>query len=161
MKERVIITGANGQLGKQLFEELDSEEYDIYPFDKKLLDVTNISRIQQVVQEIKPHIIIHCAAYTKVDHAEKEQDFAYRINAIGARNVAVASQLVGAKLVYISTDYVFQGARPDGYDEFHSPAPINIYGASKYAGSSSSKSYIINILSFAHRGYMVNMEIIS
>ncbi len=74
MKERVIITGANGQLGKQLFEELDSEEYDIYPFDKKLLDVTNISRIQQVVQEIKPHIIIHCAAYTKVDHAEEEQD---------------------------------------------------------------------------------------
>ena len=101
------------------------------------------------------------SAYTKVDYAEKEQDFAYRINAIGARNVAVASQLVGAKLVYISTDYVFQGARPDGYDEFHSPAPINIYGASKYAGSSSSKSYIINILSFAHRGYMVNMEIIS
>lgn len=134
MKERVIITGANGQLGKQLFEELNSEEYDIYPFDKKLLDVTNISRIQQVVQEIKPHIIIHCAAYTKVDHAEKEQDLAYRINAIGARNVAVASQLVGAKLVYISTDYVFQGARPEGYDEFHSPAPINIYGASKYAG---------------------------
>ena len=64
MKERVIITGANGQLGKQLFEELDSEEYDIYPFDKKLLDVTNISRIQQVVQEIKPHIIIHlCCLY--------------------------------------------------------------------------------------------------
>ena len=56
------------------------------------------------------------------------------INAIGARNVAVASQLVGAKLVYISTDYVFQGDRPEGYDEFHNPAPINIYGASKYAG---------------------------
>ena len=62
-----------------------------------------------MVQEIRPHIIIHCAAYTKVDDAEKEQDLAYLINAIGARNVAVASQLVGAKLVYISTDYVFQG----------------------------------------------------
>ncbi len=73
MKERVIITGANGQLGKQLQEELSPEEYDIYPFDKKLLDVTNISRVQQVVQEIRPHIIIHCAAYTKVDRAEKEQ----------------------------------------------------------------------------------------
>ena len=64
----------------------------------------------------------------------KERDLAYRINAIGARNVAVASQLVEAKLVYISTDYVFQGDRPEGYDEFHNPAPINIYGASKYAG---------------------------
>ncbi|PEL62679.1 dTDP-4-dehydrorhamnose reductase [Bacillus wiedmannii] len=134
MKERIIITGANGQLGKQLQEELNAEEYDIYPFDKKLLDITNISRIQQVVQEIRPHIIIHCAAYTKVDHAEKEQDLAYVINAIGARNVAVASQVVGAKLVYISTDYVFQGDRPDGYHEFHNPSPINVYGASKYAG---------------------------
>ena len=90
--------------------------------------------MRQVVQEISPHIIIHCAAYTKVDQAEKERDLAYRINAIGARNVAVASQLVEAKLVYISTDYVFQGDRPEGYDEFHNPAPINIYGASKYAG---------------------------
>ena len=161
MKERVIITGANGQLGKQLQEELNPEEYDIYPFDKKLLDVTNISRVQQVVQEINPHIIIHCAAYTKVDHAEKEQDLAYLINAIGARNIAVASQLVGAKLVYISTDYVFQGDRSDGYDEFYSPAPINIYGASKYAGEQFRSSvYIINILSFVHRGYMVSMEII-
>ncbi|KXY32409.1 NAD(P)-dependent oxidoreductase [Bacillus cereus] len=134
MKERIIITGANGQLGKQLQEELNSEEYDIYPFDKKLLDVTNISRIKQVIQEIKPHIIVHCAAYTKVDGAEKEQDIAYLINAIGARNVAVASQLVGAKLVYVSTDYVFPGDKPDGYHEFHNPAPINIYGASKFAG---------------------------
>ncbi|AJG57444.1 dTDP-4-dehydrorhamnose reductase [Bacillus cereus] len=134
MKERIIITGANGQLGKQLQEELNPEEYDIYPFDKKLLDITNISQVQQVVQEIRPHIIIHCAAYTKVDQAEKERDLTYVINAIGARNVAVASQLVGAKLVYISTDYVFQGDRPEGYDEFHNPAPINIYGASKYAG---------------------------
>ncbi len=89
-----------------------------------------MSRIQQVVKEIRPHIIIHCAAYTKVD----QQDLAYGINAIGARNIAVVSQLVGAKLVYISTDYVFQGDRPDGYHEFHNPSPINIYGASKFAG---------------------------
>ncbi|MGN4425757.1 dTDP-4-dehydrorhamnose reductase [Bacillus cereus group sp. MYBK30-1] len=134
MKERIIITGANGQLGKQLQEELNSEEYDMYLFDKKSLDVTNISQIEQVVQEIRPHTIIHCAAYTKVDAAEKEQNLAYLINAIGARNVAVASQLVGAKLVYISTDYVFPGNRPNGYHEFHNPAPINIYGYSKLAG---------------------------
>ncbi len=103
--------GSKWSIRKATTRRVKSEEYDIYPFDKKLLDVTNISRMQQVVQEIRlPHIIIHCAAYTKVDHAEKEQDLAYVINAIGARNVAVASQLVGAKLVYISTDYVFQGA---------------------------------------------------
>ncbi|MGR5908388.1 sugar nucleotide-binding protein [Bacillus paranthracis] len=97
MRERIIITGANGQLGKQLQEELNPEEYDIYPFDKKLLDITNISKVQQVVQKIRPHIIIHCAAYTKVDQAEKERDLAYRINAIGARNVAVALTISGGQ----------------------------------------------------------------
>ena len=116
--------------------------------------------MQQVVQEIRPHIIIHCAAYTKVDRAEKERDLAYVINAIGARNVAVASQLVGAKLVYISTDYVFQGDRPEGTMNFIIRHRSIYTGLLNMRESSSSKSYIINTLSFVHRGYMVSMEII-
>jgi dTDP-4-dehydrorhamnose reductase len=134
MKERVMITGANGQLGKQIVEDLDSKLYEIYPFDKKSLNITDMLQVGHVMKTIKPHIIIHCAAYTKVDKAEEEQDLAYLTNAIGTRNIAVMAQNVGAKLIYISTDYVFSGARIEGYHEFYIPKPVNVYGLSKYAG---------------------------
>ncbi|WP_459500769.1 dTDP-4-dehydrorhamnose reductase [Bacillus sp. C1] len=134
MKERIVITGANGQLGRQMAEELDCNKYEIYPFDKKALNITDVFQVEQVMKEIRPHIIIHCGAYTKVDQAEEEEETAYCVNAIGARNMAVASQAIGAKFVYISTDYVFPGDKVDGYHEFHMPSPVNVYGASKYAG---------------------------
>ncbi|KFN03749.1 dTDP-4-dehydrorhamnose reductase [Bacillus clarus] len=134
MKERIIVTGANGQLGKQVVEELSSDVYEIYPFDKHALDITNMSQVMHILKQIHPHVIIHCAAYTKVDAAEEEEELAYLVNAIGTRNVAVASQNLGAKFVYISTDYVFPGDKMDGYHEFYTPAPVNVYGASKYVG---------------------------
>ncbi|MGE7882224.1 dTDP-4-dehydrorhamnose reductase [Bacillus sp. NPDC094077] len=134
MKERIIVTGANGQLGKQMVEELSPDLYEVYPFDKNGLDITNMSQVMYILKQIHPHVIIHCAAYTKVDAAEEEEDLAYLVNAIGTRNVAVVAQNLGAKFVYISTDYVFPGDKVNGYHEFHQPAPINIYGASKYAG---------------------------
>ncbi|KEK24785.1 dTDP-4-dehydrorhamnose reductase [Bacillus gaemokensis] len=134
MKERIIVTGANGQLGKQMVEELSPDLYEVYPFDKNALDITNMSQVMHIMKHIHPHVIIHCAAYTKVDAAEEEEDLAYLVNAIGTRNVAAVAQNLGAKFVYISTDYVFPGDKVNGYHEFHQPAPINIYGASKYAG---------------------------
>ncbi|EJR59354.1 dTDP-4-dehydrorhamnose reductase [Bacillus cereus VD115] len=134
MKERIIVTGANGQLGKQMVEELSPDLYEVYPFDKNGLDITNMSQVMRILKQIHPHVIIHCAAYTKVDAAEEEEELAYLVNAIGTRNVAVVSQNLGAKFVYISTDYVFPGNRMDGYHEFYTPAPVNVYGASKYAG---------------------------
>ncbi|PGZ96517.1 dTDP-4-dehydrorhamnose reductase [Bacillus pseudomycoides] len=140
MKERVMITGANGQLGKQMAEELSPELYEVYPLDKKSLNITDMSQVEHVMHNIKPHIIIHCAAYTKVDIAEIEQDLAYLTNAIGTRNIAVISQSLGAKLIYISTDYVFSGARIEGYHEFHMPEPVNVYGFSKYAGEQFVKN---------------------
>ncbi|SFC30868.1 dTDP-4-dehydrorhamnose reductase [Bacillus sp. 491mf] len=141
MKERIMITGANGQLGKQIVEDFCSELYEIYPFDKKSLNITDMSQVEHVMKTIKPHIIIHCAAYTKVDQAEEEQDLAYVTNAIGTRNVTVMAQNLGAKLIYISTDYVFSGSRIEGYHELHIPEPVNVYGLSKYAGEEFVKSF--------------------
>ncbi|MDC2863932.1 MULTISPECIES: dTDP-4-dehydrorhamnose reductase [unclassified Bacillus (in: firmicutes)] len=141
MKERIMITGANGQLGRQIVEDFGSELYEIYPFDKKSLNITDMSQVEHVMKTIKPHIIIHCAAYTKVDQAEEEQDLAYVTNAIGTRNVTVMAQSLGAKFIYISTDYVFSGSRIEGYHEWHIPEPVNVYGLSKYAGEEFVKSF--------------------
>ncbi|WP_035437173.1 dTDP-4-dehydrorhamnose reductase [Bacillus sp. UNC322MFChir4.1] len=141
MKERIMITGANGQLGRQIVEDFGSGLYEIYPFDKKSLNITDMSQVEHVMKTIKPHIIIHCAAYTKVDQAEEEQDLAYVTNAIGTRNVTVMAQSLGAKFIYISTDYVFFGSRIEGYHEWHIPEPVNVYGLSKYAGEEFVKSF--------------------
>lgn len=134
MKERVIITGANGQLEKEMAEVLSKERYEVYPFDKIALDITSMVQVELIMNRIKPHIVIHCAAYTRVDQAEEERDMAYIVNAVGARNVAVISEEIGAKFVYISTDYVFSGDKECGYHEFDTPNPISVYGASKYTG---------------------------
>ena len=139
--KRVAITGANGQLGKQFVENLIQAGYKVYAFGRKEMDITDCFKVMSVLQEIIPDIVIHCAAYTKVDLAEVNKDEAFLINAIGARNVAVASEKVKAKLVYISTDYVFDGKRGTGYHEFDSVSPINVYGASKYAGEELTRNF--------------------
>ncbi|KIQ95155.1 dTDP-4-dehydrorhamnose reductase [Anoxybacillus thermarum] len=132
--ERVVVTGAKGQLGTEAVKQLRQFGWDVYGYGKDELDVTDDRQVKDVFTNIRPHVVIHAAAYTKVDEAEKEKERAFLINAYGTRNVAVAAEKVGAKLVYISTDYVFDGRGKEPYDEFASPHPINIYGKSKLAG---------------------------
>ncbi|EOW9526947.1 dTDP-4-dehydrorhamnose reductase [Bacillus cytotoxicus] len=133
-KVKVCITGANGQLGKELQEVFMHDKYEVHPLGKDALDVTKMEDVMRLMQQLQPDIIIHAAAYTKVDKAEEEQALAFLVNAIGTRNIAVVAQECNAKLVYISTDYVFSGDQKEGYHEFHATAPINIYGHSKLAG---------------------------
>ncbi|WP_028403420.1 dTDP-4-dehydrorhamnose reductase [Ectobacillus panaciterrae] len=139
--KKIAITGANGQLGKQFAEDLNVSDYQVYALSRDEMDITDFSGVDKILREIKPDIVIHCAAYTKVDLAEAERDKAFLVNALGARNVAVAAENISAKLVYISTDYVFDGTKSTGYDEFDLPNPINVYGASKYAGENFVKSF--------------------
>ena len=128
---RILITGANGQLGSALRRILSLEDLtlnDLPEFD--LADPASESQIR----EAKPDIILHVGAYTNVDQAEREPERAYAVNAQGTRRVAQAAQAAKARLIYVSTDYVFDGTKTTPYDEQDTPHPLNHYGRSKYEG---------------------------
>ena len=130
----ILVTGAEGQLGSDLVLLLKISGYKVFGMGKSELDITNEEEVNKVVSFLKPEIIIHCAAYTQVDKAESDQDIAFLINGIGTRNIAIAAERNHSKLVYISTDYVFDGYSTTPYHEFSPVSPINIYGSSKLAG---------------------------
>lgn len=131
---KVVVTGAKGQLGTDLMHLLADRGFEAFGYGREELDITNFSQVKQVIHEIYPDVVIHAAAYTKVDLAESEPDQAFAINAYGTRNVAVVSEQVGAKLVYVSTDYVFDGTANVPYHEFAPTNPLSVYGKSKLAG---------------------------
>lgn len=142
----ILITGGAGQLAFDLRRVLSSCN-GVNALEKDELDVTNPGQVLDAAEWLKPQIIVHAAAYTRVDEAEKDAAAAFRINAYGTRNVAMAAQKVHAKLVYVSTDYVFDGKKAEAYTEADLPSPINVYGASKLLGekyvTSSCEHYFI------------------
>lgn len=132
---RVLVIGANGQLGSDLCKELES--FDLIALAHSEIEITDVDSVKRAFNKWKPDIIINTAAYPRVDDCEDDPDKAFLVNALGARNVAVAAQEHGSKLVHISTDYVFGGEGQDvPYTEFDAPIPINTYGKSKLAGES-------------------------
>ena len=145
---KILVTGANGQLGQELVRLPARPDIEIAGFGRDELDVTDPEQCRNVIGSYKPEVVIHCAAYTKVDQAESEPDEAYRVNADGTRNAALAAEQIGAKFVYISTDYVFDGKANAPYRENDRPAPQSVYGKSKLAGeqwvqSLSSRYFIV------------------
>lgn len=145
---RVLVTGAAGQLGKDVVCLFEQEGHEVQGCDRSVLDITNMEQCQEIVTAFQPNAIIHCAAYTAVDAAETDADEAYRVNAIGTRNLAVAAEKVDAKIVYISTDYVFDGRSKHPYREYDPTDPQSVYGKSKRAGelliqSLSSRFFIV------------------
>ncbi len=136
---KVLVTGAHGQLGSDIVSILKNN-HEVDGLSRSELDITNFTLTNRIIQQKKPEVVIHCAAYTKVDQAEKDVDQAFLVNAYGTRNMAVASQEAGAKLVYISTDYVFDGTSSVPYREFDVPNPVNNYGKSKLAGEEFVKN---------------------
>lgn len=150
MDRRIIITGANGQLGRALNEVLSKRsEFTIINTDVGeatsycpiTLDIMNPVAVLNLVQSVKPEIIINCAALTAVDLCESEADLAYRINAIGPKNLAVAANEMDAKLIHISTDYVFDGESKTPYKEEEKPSPKSVYGTTKYQGEELVKTH--------------------
>lgn len=138
----LIVTGCNGQLGRAINKELEgSSEYKLVNTDVGELDITDVNAVLAFVREHKPYAIINCAAYTAVEACETERDLAYRINAVGARNLSLASSETGAKLVHVSTDYVFAGDGEKPYEEFDATNPQGVYGASKLAGEDFVKEF--------------------
>ncbi|MFX3617521.1 MAG: dTDP-4-dehydrorhamnose reductase [Sporolactobacillus sp.] len=134
MSNKILVTGAHGQLGTELTLMLQEKDYETFGLGHDELDITNLAQVREVFQSIRPAAVCHTAAYTAVDKAEADREGAFLVNAYGTRNVAIAAEEIGAKLVYVSTDYVFNGEKEGTYSEFDAPCPLGVYGQSKYAG---------------------------
>lgn len=147
---RVLVTGANGQLGYDVLKLLESQDIDCLGTDRTELDITNQEQVIRVITDYHPDVVIHCAAYTAVDNAEDEQELCYQINVLGTRYIAEVCQNIEAKMVYISTDYVFDGEGDQPFEVTDTPKPINTYGQTKYEGELEvqrllEKNFIVRI----------------
>jgi dTDP-4-dehydrorhamnose reductase len=157
---RILVTGANGQLGRELVRLQAPQNMEIIGFGRGEMDITDLAQCRSVIRAHMPDAVVHCAAYTKVDQAESEPDEAYRVNAYGTRNAALAAEEIGAKFVYVSTDYVFDGRADKPYREYDRTDPQTVYGRSKLAGEqlvqSLSSRYFIVRTSWVYGKYGAN-----
>ena len=157
---RILITGSNGQLGNELQKIVStgkaeigsvSEEIknaEVFAMDVDTLDITNLEQVKKVLNEVKPDVVINCAAATNVDGCEANQDLAFKINSLGPRNLAMVAEELGAKIVQVSTDYVFSGVGEAPLKECDLVAPVSVYGKTKLLGEEfvrdfSTKYYIV------------------
>jgi dTDP-4-dehydrorhamnose reductase len=130
---KVLVTGAGGQAGTEL-QRTAPKHVDLVCADSKRIDLTNPAQIEAVVREIAPNLIINAAAYTAVDKAESERERAYAVNAAGIGHLAAAAHATGARLIHISTDFVFDGMKSTPYLPSDPTNPLGVYGASKREG---------------------------
>lgn len=157
---KILITGSNGQLGNELQKIVStgkaeigsvSEEIknaEVFAMDVDTLDITNLEQVKKVLNEVKPDVVINCAAATNVDGCEAKQDLAFKINSLGPRNLAMVAEELGAKIVQVSTDYVFSGVGEAPLKECDLVAPVSVYGKTKLLGEEfvrdfSTKYYIV------------------
>lgn len=131
---KIVVTGANGQVGYCLQQQLREQDFDFVALTRSELDISDTNAVNACIAELKPDVIINAAAYTAVDKAEQEPELAYAINRDGPANLARAAKTVGAAILHISTDYVFGGDASGSYREEDETAPQGIYGQSKLAG---------------------------
>lgn len=140
---KILITGANGQLGLEIQAQLGQapNQYKVIPTDYTTLDITNLNQVKAELLLEKPDVVINCAAHTAVDKCEEDIENAYKINAIGPKNLAIACDEIGAKLVQVSTDYVFRGDDSGARREDDVTGPQSIYGTSKLLGEEYVKTF--------------------
>jgi dTDP-4-dehydrorhamnose reductase len=143
---KLLITGGKGQLGRQIKSIIERNSSDIGKLDQIFkdveckfidydeLDITNFTEVISFIGFYKPDVIINCAAYTNVDGCENDKDAAFKVNAIGPRNLAIASEKFGIKLLHVSTDYVFNGEGTVPFKEYDIPQPVSVYGKTKLLG---------------------------
>lgn len=133
-RRRIWISGVNGRLGQELLRHLDPLDAEILTTDRDTVDITNGEEVMLFAERNRPQIIINCSALTDPEYCEKHPEEAFRVNGLGARNMAVAANRILARLVHLSTDDVFDGSADTPYREFDPPAPDTYYGKSKLFG---------------------------
>jgi dTDP-4-dehydrorhamnose reductase len=129
---KVLVTGAGGQLGQEVIGAFARD--DVVGLRHAELDVASRDDVMGCVTSLRPDVVVHCGAWTAVDACESDPDRAFRVNALGTRHVSEAGRRVGAYVVYVSTDYVFDGTKATPYVEWDQPAPVSVYGCSKWGG---------------------------
>ncbi|MEO0108382.1 MAG: dTDP-4-dehydrorhamnose reductase [candidate division WOR-3 bacterium] len=139
---RILVTGARGMLGSQLCPQLRECGHEVIEWDLPEFDVTDVNRAIRGAVELRPSMIFHLAAYTDVDRAEEERALAYKVNTMGTWTMAIAARDSGATLIYLSTDYVFDGEKRSPYVEADPPHPINYYGLTKLLGEQAVERYL-------------------
>lgn len=138
---KVLVTGANGMLGQDLCPVLEDAGCFVIEADRDLFDITDENQVNEILETVKPDLLVHCAAYTDVDGAEDDFETANLTNALATEFIAKACNRLGTTLVYISTDYVFDGEKQEPYLPDDLPNPINNYGKTKLAGEEAVKKY--------------------
>ena len=142
---KILLTGAEGQLGKELLQTFKHEGYTVFPCSKSQLDITNPNQIKKVLEKIEPDIIINTAAFTNVDLCEIQLEEAYLINGLGPYYLSSIAKEQNMKLIHISTDYVFKGDQFSPYEEDHITCPDTIYGKSKKLGEELALIFSENV----------------
>lgn len=148
---KVLVTGVKGQLGYDVMKVLEHRGHEGVGVDVEDMDITDEAAVKRVIGEIRPDAIVHCAAYTAVDAAEDNEELCRKVNVVGTENIAKVAKDIDAKMIYLSTDYVFdgQGDKPHEPDD-PDKAPLNVYGQTKYEGELAvlkhlTKYYIVRI----------------
>lgn len=145
--KKILVTGCNGQLGRAIRKEYAGEAVEFINTDVVAgdgvvsLDITDVEAVLKLARETKPDVIINCAAHTNVDKCEEQWDLAYQINALGPRNLSIAARELDAKMIHVSTDYVFEGNGTRPYTEFDAPNPVSAYGKTKLEGEKFVKEF--------------------
>jgi len=135
---KLLIIGAGGMLGRDIMRAAENAGHEVTGYEHVGLDVTDPERLRRRLNIDRPDVVINSAAWTDVDGAESDEQNCFEVNAVGAGNVAVMAEKVGAKVLYVSTDYVFNGGKQGPYVESDLPAPLSVYGRSKLAGEQAT-----------------------
>ncbi len=131
---KIAVIGANGQLGMDVVSAFSSNGDEVSSLTHSDIELSNIDSVSKRLQELRPQVIINTAAMHQVENCEREPEKAFEVNGLGARNLALVARDVGATLMHVSTDYVFDGAKGNPYEETDAPNPLNVYGNTKLCG---------------------------
>ena len=139
---RVFVTGVKGQLGYDVMNELEKQGLEGIGVDIDEMDITDADQVNKVIKEAAPDAVIHCAAYTAVDAAEDNEEICRKVNAQGTENIAKVCEELDIKMMYISTDYVFNGQGERPWEPDDKREPLNVYGQTKYEGELAIEEHV-------------------